>query len=171
MKYPLILTLFCASLVDMLSVVCSGQSENLTARYPPTVVASSRQNRAIDKHCTGQDCNTLVITNSALNLAADVSNPFVHNEGQQLRDGQGKDIELRGMNLGGWLIWEGWIWEGGFNSESTIIEGLEALLSTAETEIFRQQIYHNFITEADIARISALGFNVVRIPITHRLLK
>jgi hypothetical protein len=96
---------------------------------------------------------------------------WLHVEGLSLLNEQGETVELRGVNLGGWLTWEGWIWGGGFNAESTILERLASVAGQERTEQFRQEVYGRFITEADIARIHELGFNVVRVPINHRLLE
>ena len=98
-------------------------------------------------------------------------NGFVYSDGEQLKDGAGEPLTLRGVNLGGWLLWEGWIWGGGFQSESTLQERLEALAGREATADFRAQVYASFITEADIARIAELGFNVVRLPFHHQLLE
>ena len=32
--------------------------------------------------------------------------------GRALADGSGRPLSLDGVNLGGWLLWEGWIWGG-----------------------------------------------------------
>jgi endoglucanase len=96
---------------------------------------------------------------------------FIRSEGTRLVDARGNPVQLRGVNLGGWLMWEGWIWGGGFNSETTVLERLEELVGQEQVAAFQGQIYANFITEADIVRIAELGFNVVRIPINHRALE
>lgn len=97
-------------------------------------------------------------------------NPFLHTDGMLIKDGSGRPVVLRGVNLGGWLLWEGWIWGGGFVSESTILERLAKLVGPEMTRKFQADYYTAFITEQDIARIAGLGFNVVRVPINHRLL-
>ena len=96
---------------------------------------------------------------------------FIHADGIELRDGQGNPIKLRGVNLGGWLQWEGWIWGGGFTAESVILSRLQGLVGPQEAARFEAEIYRGFVAEQDIARIAELGFNVVRVPINHRLLE
>ncbi len=98
-------------------------------------------------------------------------NAFWHQAGGNIVDGQGRVVRIRGVNLGGWLHWEGWIWGEGFLSESDLLHRLRDLVGTEETENFRRQVYARFITEKDLAAVAALGFNVVRVPINHRLLE
>ncbi|MBI3512032.1 MAG: cellulase family glycosylhydrolase [Bacteroidetes bacterium] len=94
---------------------------------------------------------------------------FVYQDGDMIRDSTGKAFQLNGVNLGGWLLWEGWIWGGGFTKESTLNENFETIAGKTEADSFRLSMYRNFITEDDIHRISLLGLNVVRIPFNHRI--
>ena len=98
------------------------------------------------------------------------TNPMLHQQGMRIVDGRGNEVKLRGFNLGGWLVWEGWIFgKGILTSETTILSRLEKTVGTDQAEEFRRQIYENFITEADIGKIAADGFNCVRVPL-HRSL-
>jgi len=98
-------------------------------------------------------------------------NQMVHRQGSRILDGSGRPLKLRGVNLGGWLLWEPWMWGGHLlASESKLSGRLAASAGDAETADFRKQIYDNFITEADIRRIASLGFNVIRIPFNHSIL-
>ena len=96
---------------------------------------------------------------------------FVHQQGTEIHDGTGRPIKLRGVNLGGWLLWEGWIWGGGWDSETALIERFRKIVGGEFTEQFRRRIYEEFITEEDIRRIAEMGFNVVRVPFHHRILE
>lgn len=99
------------------------------------------------------------------------TNPMVHREGTHLVDGNGERVELRGVNLGGWFLWEGWMMgDGGFTAESTIYSRLGKLLGTAEAAEFRRRYYDAFITRDDLKRIAAAGFNTIRVPIHYQLL-
>ena len=96
---------------------------------------------------------------------------YVRRAGRILIDGDGLPVTLRGVNLGGWLNWEGWMMGGGRLADSTIQRRLRQALGEAEAERFRAAYYETFIGEDDIARIAKLGFNVVRVPINYRLLE
>lgn len=76
-----------------------------------------------------------------------------------------------GVNLGGWLLWEGWIFGKGFTAQSAIADQLTELVGHEETSRFRDGIYRNFVAESDLAKIVELGFNSVRVPVSWRLLE
>ncbi len=95
--------------------------------------------------------------------------------GLGLVDERGQPLKLRGVDLGGWLLWEGWIWgakiellHAGGQAESAIEERLARAAGTDALCRFREGVRDRFITEADIAAIAAEGFNVVRVPLNHR---
>ena len=72
---------------------------------------------------------------------------FVHADGQGLKDGRGNSIKLRGVNLEGWMLQEGWIWGGGLSAESAIVERLEELVGSAKVAEFQSEVYGSYITE------------------------
>jgi hypothetical protein len=98
-------------------------------------------------------------------------NPFVHQEGARLVDGTGAPLSLTGVNLGGWLLWEGWIWGGGWQSEKDMLDRLRQLVGNEEAARFVQRVHEGYIGEEDIAEIARLGFNSVRVPFNHTLLE
>ncbi len=101
-----------------------------------------------------------------------LDNPMIHQVGKTVVGLDGKPLRLRGVNLGGWLLWEGWEYGKGLNvSQSTILGRLESLVGPEQASGFRDQVYADYITEADIARIADLGFNSVRIPINAKILE
>jgi aryl-phospho-beta-D-glucosidase BglC (GH1 family) len=100
---------------------------------------------------------------------------YVHRQGLVVLDESGRPLKLRGVDLGGWLLWEGWIWGGDLSlfhfwgqSQSSIEERLAEAAGVEEACRFRQDVRDRFITEADIAAIAEEGFNVVRVPLNHR---
>lgn len=113
-------------------------------------------------------CQTV---NCIINESNIFFNDFVHSEGTKIINESGEEIKFRGVNLGGWLMWEGWIWGAGFESETKIRNRLEALVGPEELKRFEKGIYENFITEQDIQEISQMGFNVVRVPVNHTFLE
>jgi hypothetical protein len=73
------------------------------------------------------------------------------------------------VNLGGWLLWEGWIWGGGYTKEADMAKNLSTIAGKQEFDALHEDVYRNFIAESDIKAISELGFNVVRVPFNHRI--
>jgi endoglucanase len=91
---------------------------------------------------------------------------FVHTSGANVVDGSGKPLMLRGTNIGNWLEPEGYMFhfDGGPQSPSEIEALTEELIGPQKSEAFWKQWRDTYITEADIDRIHALGFNSVRLP-------
>jgi endoglucanase len=96
---------------------------------------------------------------------------FVHRQGDLIKDGGGNTIRLEGVNLGGWLLWEAWIWGGGFTQEKTMYERIENKIGAVEAANFQNNVYWNYITEEDIELIGDECFNIVRIPFNHTILE
>jgi aryl-phospho-beta-D-glucosidase BglC (GH1 family) len=98
---------------------------------------------------------------------------FVHQSGTTLLDGAGQPLKLRGVNLGGWLNWEGWIWGQGtdYVGQTAMLNNLASLVGQPAAQQFQQQVYDNFITGDDFKAISEDGFNVVRVPFNYKLLE
>lgn len=94
---------------------------------------------------------------------------FVSRDGQTITDSTGKAMQLKGVNLGGWLLWEGWIWGGGLAKEGDISSNLGKIAGREQYAAFHNDVYRNFINENDIRAISETGFNVVRVPFNHRI--
>jgi len=112
---------------------------------------------------------------TSASVHAPVASAVVHRRGLSLEDEAGRPLTLRGVNLGGWLLWEGWIWGAKIriwntwgHAQSALEERLADAAGSDALCRFRQEVRDRFITEADIAAISAAGFNVVRIPLNHR---
>ena len=98
---------------------------------------------------------------------------FVRAKNARLVDGAGRDLLLRGVGLGNWMLPEGYMWRFGPGAESPReIEWLtERLLGGTGSERFWDGFQTNFITEADIALIAASGFDHVRLPINSRVIQ
>jgi aryl-phospho-beta-D-glucosidase BglC (GH1 family) len=92
---------------------------------------------------------------------------FVHVADGRLLDGDKNPLTIKAVNLGGWLMWESWIWGGGLNSETSVMKTIAEKTSPAYAETFRQRIYREFITKDDIRDISLMGMNAVRVPFNH----
>jgi len=68
-------------------------------------------------------------------------------------------------------MWNGPLWGAGFTSETRIANRLNKIVGPELFASFREAIYQNFITEEDIEMIANLGFNCVRVPFDHTVLK
>lgn len=97
---------------------------------------------------------------------------FLYTDGWKLRNGAGREILLRGVGLGSWLLPEGYMWRFPPNGDRPRrIEAMIAeLIGTEEAAAFWETYYDRYIAEEDIIRIAEEGFNSVRIPINSRFI-
>lgn len=98
-------------------------------------------------------------------------NPFWHADGDTIVNGNGDRVVIRGMNVGGWMIWESWMWGGGWQGETDMRAKFVEAAGTVEADRFAQRVHDTFITDADITAIAELGFNVIRLNINHTILE
>ena len=96
---------------------------------------------------------------------------FVHTKGTELVDGTGQPLMLRGTNLGNWLEPEGYMFHfgDGAQSPSEIDRFSQELIGPENADAFWKAWRDNYITEKDLDRIAAMGFNSVRVPISWKL--
>jgi hypothetical protein len=105
-----------------------------------------------------------------LNRPADFCG-FVHAQAGRLVDGRGVELQLRGVGLGNWLLPEGYMWKFGPGAESPReIEALVTrLLGENSAAVFWSNFHQVFVSEEDITKIAANGFDHVRLPINSRV--
>ena len=97
--------------------------------------------------------------------------PFLKVSGTSIVDEAGKPVTLRGVNLGGWLMMEGYFMGGRNIAERTFRAEFEKALGEEALKDFTRAFRHAFITEDDIAKIKGWGANCVRIPFNYRLIE
>jgi endoglucanase len=92
---------------------------------------------------------------------------------RQIVDDQGAPVRLRGVNLGGWLVKEGYILHfpgPAYDAPSEIDTAIRDLAGNDLGEQLLAEHRDQWISEPDLAEIAALGFNSVRLPLHHQLL-
>lgn len=96
---------------------------------------------------------------------------FLKTQGQDIVNESGEKIYLRGVGLGNWLLPEGYMWKFGENGDRPrkIEKIVSDLIGNEKASDFWYNFRKNYITEADIQRIAALGFNSVRPALNSRL--
>ncbi|MGI4875451.1 MAG: glycoside hydrolase family 5 protein [Janthinobacterium lividum] len=97
--------------------------------------------------------------------------PLLRAEGPKIVDAQHHEVLLRGMNLGGWLLQEGYMMKPGQGGTQGSMKKVlyQVGMSDAAVEAFYQQWRDNFITKADIDFIAQQGFNCIRLPLHYDL--
>ncbi|GAB4220256.1 MAG: hypothetical protein Kow001_01360 [Acidobacteriota bacterium] len=81
----------------------------------------------------------------------------------------GVPVLWRGLNLGGWLVPEGYILHlPGYGSPSSIRAQFQEVAGEQAAEEFWELYRANYVREEDIERIARWGFNSVRLPFHYR---
>lgn len=97
--------------------------------------------------------------------------PFLKVSGTKITDENGKEVILRGIGLGGWLMMEGYILGSRSIPEKLFRQEFEKTLGKEAMEDFTRSFRGSFITENDIKLIKEWGANCVRIPFNYRLIE
>lgn len=85
-------------------------------------------------------------------------------------DTAGNEVALRGTNLGGWLVQEGWMCPTEQTDYLTTMRTLYSRFGKTKAEELLDVYEDNWITDVDFANIAAMGLNTVRIPFTYMTL-
>ncbi|GAB3637032.1 hypothetical protein GCM10027422_26220 [Hymenobacter arcticus] len=100
---------------------------------------------------------------------------FLQASGTRIINASSQEVVLRGVNLGGWQVQEGYMLKPGYGDNNT---GTQSLVkkglfnqgqNDGQVESFYQQWRDNFFTKADIDYLKDKGFNCVRLPLHYEL--
>ncbi|MBN9350989.1 MAG: cellulase family glycosylhydrolase [Chitinophagaceae bacterium] len=95
---------------------------------------------------------------------------FLSVKGQDIVNENGKNVLLRGIGLGGWMLQEGYmlrIREDG--QQHNIRKRIESLIGPEKTSAFYDSWLKNYINKADVDSLKAWGFNSIRLPLHYNL--
>jgi len=106
----------------------------------------------------------------AAGAASSPANRFVHASGKYLVDSEGHNLQLRGINLGNWIVPEGYMFalDGGPESPREIETLFNELMGPADAVQFWTAYHDAYITEDDIRYIRQTGANSIRIPLHYK---
>lgn len=95
---------------------------------------------------------------------------LVRTEGKRFVAPDGKTINLKGINLGNWLMPEGYMWKfDKARSPRQIYGAFDRILGAEESKRFWTRFRDSYVTEEDIRFIKRVGFNLVRVPLHYSL--
>lgn len=80
-------------------------------------------------------------------------------------------MRIKGINLGGWLLMEGYILGGRNIPESSFKKAFKNIYGDKELKRFERLFRDNFIREDDFKNIALMGANAVRVPFHYRLIE
>jgi endoglucanase len=97
-------------------------------------------------------------------------NQFAYTKGKQILTPDGKPFIIRGINLGNWLVPEGYMFKfQKATSPRLINEVLSEIIGPAATRQFWKEYHENYVTRDDILFLKKIGINTVRVPFNYRL--
>ncbi len=112
----------------------------------------------------------IVLLNLTAAISSNGQSRFVATRGKEIVSADGKPFLLKGINLGNWLLPEGYMFKfKTANSPRLIHTVVNQLVGEDEGRRFWKTFQQNYITREDIKFIKQSGFNSVRIPFSYRL--
>src|SRR6266566_4152837 len=115
-------------------------------------------------------CWIVLLLNLAASTASFGQSRFVTTRGKNLIAPDGKALLLKGINLGNWLLPEGYMFKfKTANSPRLIYAVINELIGEDEARKFWQTYRDNYIGREDIRFLKQSGFNSIRVPFNHRL--
>jgi hypothetical protein len=109
-----------------------------------------------------------------INAVQTSSLPAIKQSGQYWVNASGARVNLRGTNIGNWLIQEFWMMGGsmtGINDQCALESKLSQRFGNTEKERLMKVFRDSFITTRDFDLMKGLGMNVVRIPFLYSLVE
>lgn len=109
-----------------------------------------------------------------INAVQTSSLPAIKQSGQYWVDASGNRVNLRGTNIGNWLIQEFWMMGGsmtGINDQCGLESKLSQRFGNTEKERLMKVFRDSFITTRDFDLMKGLGMNVVRIPFLYSIVE
>jgi len=124
--------------------------------------------------CGGQEAETTV-TNAQTTYPLGPSS-YLRTRGKDIVDRTGRVVRLRGVNIGGWLVTEGWMCGQSDTSsrvdiERGALEQLEKRFGPEKAATLINAWYDHWFTTNDLDLIQSWGFNVIRVPFGYRNLQ
>ena len=101
---------------------------------------------------------------------------YLHTRGKDIVDRTGRVVRLRGVNIGGWLVTEGWMCgqrdtSSSVDIERGALEQLEKRFGPEKAATLMNAWYDHWFTTNDLDLIQSWGFNVIRVPFGYRNLQ
>lgn len=96
---------------------------------------------------------------------------FLRTQGQRIFDERGREVRLRGVNLGGWLMMEAYFMFAPNRPLHLFERNFVKTRSKKALEEFHHEFRRNFIREEDFDNLLKLGCNCIRLPFHYRIVE
>lgn len=96
---------------------------------------------------------------------------YLQVSGTNVVDPSGNNIQLKGTNLGGWLVWEDWmcgITDNSGSADRFPQTTLENRFGETQTRELMKVWQDNWLVSSDFDILKNMGFNVLRLPFSYR---
>lgn len=97
------------------------------------------------------------------------SQGFLKRDNKKIVKGDGEEILLRGIGIGGWMLQEPYMLGVSATNQKDIRKKIEALIGKDNTEAFYAAWRRNFVQKRDIDSLAAWGFNSIRLAMHYNL--
>lgn len=97
--------------------------------------------------------------------------PFLKVKDSKIVNEDGRPVMLRGVNLGGWLMMEGYMFGGRNIPERAFREQFSRALGKDELDDLIRSFREAFIRKSDIETIKGWGANCIRVPFNYKLIE
>ncbi|MFM2228779.1 MAG: hypothetical protein RL607_37 [Bacteroidota bacterium] len=116
-------------------------------------------------------CHQVLLFTLILGSFSGLGQGFLHQDGQQIVDGNGNNYVLRGLGLGGWMLQEGYMLKTSAfaGPQFAIRQKITEVIGEEATEKWYQTYRDNGITKSDIDSLAHWGFNSIRLPMHYNL--
>ena len=97
-------------------------------------------------------------------------NGYLHTQGRNIVDGDGKNVILRGIGTGNWMLMEGYMMNtsGVANTQHEFRAKLIETIGVAKTDSFFNAWLKNHFTRTDVDSMKAWGFNSIRVAMHYK---
>jgi endoglucanase len=113
---------------------------------------------------------TIALLSLVPSQTSNAQSRFVTVRGKEFISPDGKPVLLKGINLGNWLLPEGYMFKfKTANSPRLIQTVINQLIGEDEAKRFWKEYRDHYITRDDIKFIKQAGFNSIRVPFSYRL--
>lgn len=98
---------------------------------------------------------------------------FLHTDGNKIVDAEGKQVVLKGCNLGNWLMLEPWMFGGSIQGrdQTEVLTAITDRFGEEKTAQLMEVFRENWMGPRDFKLIKSFGFNVVRLPIDYGVIQ